>query len=151
MSAQPRGAGGAPVGHLSDLPPLERMVVLCLRLWTAGAAGRDAVRGDLAARHGAPTGPRLFAALAELIDTTVRHARRPLLCHAPDCPCAGADEAVIARFVALAAEGAREDAILIATLLVRADLALGLAALAEEVGLGLSRSSIPETIPARRH
>jgi hypothetical protein len=28
---------------------------------------------------------------------------------------------------------------------------LGLAALAEEVGLGLSRSSIPETIPARRH
>ena len=52
------------------------------------------------------------------------HARRPLLGHAPDCPCAGADECVFARFVALAAEGAREDAVLMAALMVRADLAL---------------------------
>lgn len=128
MSAAARGAGGAAVGRLDDLPPLERMVVLCLRLWSAGAD----LRGGQTACEG----------LDELIGTVVRHARRPLLCHAPDCPCAGADEAVLARFVALAAEGAREDAVLIATLLVRADLALGLAALAEQVGLGLTRGAV---------
>ena len=55
--------------------------------------------------------------------------------HALDCPCAGSDECVFARFVALAAEGAREEAVLIATLIVRADVALGLTALAESVGL----------------
>lgn len=151
MSAAPRGAGGAPVGRLEDLPPLERMVVLCLRLWSSGSPGREAVRGDLLARHGRAAGQRLHDNLAALIDTTVRHARRPLLCHAPDCPCAGADEAVLARFVALAAEGAREDAILIATLLVRADLALGLATLAEETGLGLSRGAALEIPSPRRH
>ena len=53
----------------------------------------------------------------------------------PDCPCAGADECVFARFVALAAEGAREDAVLMAALMVRADIALGLATLAESIGL----------------
>ena len=72
---------------------------------------------------------------------TARYARRPLLGHAPDCPCAGADECVFARFVALAAEGAREDAVLMAALLVRADVALCLAALAEAIGLGLMRDT----------
>ena len=70
--------------------------------------------------------------------------RRPRLGHAPDCPCAGGDECVFARFVALAAEGAREEAILMAALIVRADLALGLTALAEEIGLGLMRGQVPQ-------
>jgi hypothetical protein len=46
---------------------------------------------------------------------------------------------VFARFVALSAAGAREDAVLIAALLVRAALALGLVTLAEPVGLGMRR------------
>jgi hypothetical protein len=63
--------------------------------------------------------------------------------HAPGCPCAGADECVFARFVALAAEGAREDAVLMAALMVRADLALGLALQAERIGLRLMRDQRP--------
>ena len=83
----------------------------------------------------------LAAALDELLEQTVRYARRPLVGHGLDCPCAGSDECVFARFVALAAEGAREEAVLIAALIVRADVALGLAGLAESVGLSLMRGS----------
>ena len=74
------------------------------------------------------------------------HARRPLMRHAPGCPCAGADECVFARFVALAAEGAREDAILIAALIVRTDIALTLAIRAETVGLRLMRGRTPRIV-----
>lgn len=141
MSAQPRSPGAAPVGRLADLPPLERKVIRCLRLWSAGPDGQAALGRELGAHYGPQAAARLQADLTDLLATTVRHARRPLLGHAIDCPCAGSDECVFARFVALAAEGAREEAVLIATLLVRADLALGLSALAEDIGLGMMRGS----------
>ena len=112
-------------------------MVRCVRLWSGGSQGRVALGEELSRRHGKAAG--LARALDEVLDTTVRYARRPLMGHALDCPCAGSDECVFARFVALAAEGAREDAVLIAALIVRADVALGLASLAELVGLGLMR------------
>ena len=126
MTLRGRHPGGAPVARLDGLPPLERRVIRCLRLWCAG-----------------PDGERLAASFGELLQITAGNARRPLLGHALDCPCAGGDECIFARFVALAAEGAREEAVLIAALLVRADLALGLASLAEGIGLGLMRSRTP--------
>ena len=138
MSAHQRNPGGAAVGSLSELPPLERRVVRCVRLWSGGSQGRVALGEELSRRHGQKAAG-LARALDELLETTVRYARRPLMGHALDCPCAGSDECVFARFVALAAEGAREDAVLIAALIVRADVALGLASLAELVGLGLMR------------
>jgi hypothetical protein len=139
MSAHPRNPGGAAVGRLDELPPLERRVIRCLRLWCAGEAGQQALGEELARRHGPDSARRIAAGFSELVVATVRNARRPLMGHAVDCPCAGSDECVFARFVALSAEGAREEAVLIAALMVRADLALGLAALAEQVGLGLMR------------
>ena len=63
---------------------------------------------------------------------------------ASTAPAPARDECVFARFVALAAEGAREDAVLMAALLVRADLALCLAGLAESIGLGLMRGTAPD-------
>jgi hypothetical protein len=138
MSVAPRNPGGAAVGRLAELPPLERQVIRCVRLWSAGPGGQRTLQDELAPRYG-PAAARLAADLGELLTATVRNARRPLMGHAVDCPCAGSDECVFARFVALAAEGAREEAVLIAALLVRADLALGLAALAERIGLGLMR------------
>ena len=48
--------------------------------------------------------------------------------------------------MALAAEGAREDAVLMAALMVRADLALGLALHAERIGLGLMRGQGPRIV-----
>ena len=97
--------------------------------------------GDRARRDGEATGWR--GGFGELLQITVGNARRPLLGHALDCPCAGSDECIFARFVALAAEGAREEAVLMAALIVRADVALCLAAVAEQVGLGLMRGRTP--------
>ena len=59
--------------------------------------------------------------------------------HAVECKCLGADEACFANFVALAATGAQEDAMLIATLLVRADVAPQITSLATNFGLGLQQ------------
>ena len=58
--------------------------------------------------------------------------------HHPKCPCLGADEACFANLVAEAVWGVREDAMLFAMLIVRADCAPGLVALAEQFGLALS-------------
>ena len=146
MSARPRHPGAAAVGRLAELPPIERQVIRCLRLWSDGPGGPEALRDELAARHGQGPAGRLLADFDDLMRTTAGHARRPLLGHAPDCPCAGGDECVFARFVALAAEGAREDAVLMAALLVRADVALCLAGLAESVGLGLMRGAEPRIV-----
>ena len=144
MSAQPRHPGAAPVGRLAELPPLERRgdplpAALVRRAGRAGGVCRTSWRrGTATARPRARRrlrrpGQRPWPA----------HSRRPLMGHAPGCPCAGADECVFARFVALAAEGAREDAVLMAALMVRADLALGLALQAERIGLRLMRGQTP--------
>ena len=143
MTALDRHPGGAPVGRVAELPPLERRLVRCLRLWSGGPDGQRLLRCELAARHGEEAARRLAEDLGELLALSVRHARRPLLGHALDCPCAGADECVFARFVSLAAEGSRDEAVLIAVLLVRADLAFALASLAAKVGLGLMRGTDP--------
>ena len=139
MSVAARHPGGAPVARLDGLPPLERRVIRCLRLWYAGPEGEPAVRWEIG-RDGAGELARRFG---ELLDLTAGSARRPMLRHDVDCPCAGADECVFARFVALAAEGAREDAVLMAALMVRPDMALPLATLAEAIGLELARNVGP--------
>jgi hypothetical protein len=139
-------AGAAPVGRLAELPPLERQLIRWLRLWGEGPAGRAAAIDELADRHGRAATERVATRFGELLLVTARHARRPLHGHAPGCPCVGGDECVLARLVALAAEGAREEAILMAALIVRADLALPLATLAEEVGLGLLRAGRPRRL-----
>ena len=45
--------GGAAVGMLADMPPLERGVVHLLRQWCDGEAGRIAVAEDFTAIFGA--------------------------------------------------------------------------------------------------
>lgn len=142
----PRNPGAAVVSHLSELPPLERKVIRCLRFWCAGPCGQDALGRELATRHGSDAAERIAGKLAELFHVTASHARRPLMGHALDCPCAGGDECVFARFVSLAAQGAREEAVLMASLLVRPDLAICLAYLAEDVGLGLMRGQEPRIL-----
>lgn len=142
----PRNPGAAAVSRLSELPPLERQVIRCLRFWCAGPAGQDALGRELARRLGPAAAERVAAGLSELLHLTASHARRPLMGHVLDCPCAGGDECVFARFVALAAEGAREEAVLMASLIVRPDLALCLVRLAEDVGLGLMRGEGPRIL-----
>lgn len=151
MSAYP-APGAAPVARVSDLPPLEQRVVLYTRLWSEGRLGQAEVWRDLIDRHGPAGATRAAGHLDALLRELMAFGRRPMSRHAPSCPCAGGDECVLARFVALAAEGAREDAILMGALMVRADVSLLLARIAEDLGLSLMRElGATPAISATRH
>ncbi len=110
--------GAQPVGKLSQLDEQGRMVITLFR-------------GSEALRRGSDLG-KIFAQMMMVFD---RHARRPLVPHGMACDCLGADEAVLAQFVRLAARGQREDACLMAMLMVRADIAPLAVSLAEQLGL----------------
>lgn len=136
----PRGA--APVGHVADLDPIEAGAVRCLRLWCEADGPQSLVARDFVASLGAEAGGRAAETFSELCALCVRYGRRPLMHHATGCACVGADEACFARLVGAAGAGAREDAMLIASLLVRPDVAPGLAILAERIGLCLRRAAM---------
>jgi hypothetical protein len=144
--------GAAAVGRLADLAPLEAATVIYLRLWCDGPDGRRQVRDELCGMLGPRAGGDALSAFDTLCGLCARHGRRAFLRHDPGCQCLGADEACLANLVALSAEGDREDALLIATLLVRADLSLHLFAAAQAFGLALCRMSlaaVPRGAPAR--
>jgi hypothetical protein len=67
----------------------------------------------------------------------LRFGRRPLMLRPAGCRAAGADENAFAAMVAAAASGEREDAMLIAICMVRADVSPQIVGLAEQVGLSL--------------
>lgn len=132
--------GAAPVGVLADLPPLEQAVIRLLRLWVTGERGCAAIEEHFSVSLDCDAARHAALRFGQLLRLFTANARRPAICHDIGCPCAGGDECVFARFVSLAAEGGRTDAILMATLLVRADVALGMASLAEDLGLTIVRS-----------
>lgn len=142
MSTGCTSRGGAPVGLVSDLGAAEILAVLYLRLWSDSDRGRDEVALALARGLGEAQGEAAVLAFDALFDLCCRYGRRPLLHHNVTCRCLGADEACFANFVVGAAEGEREDAILMATLLVRADAAPMLAEIACDVGLALCRMAL---------
>lgn len=133
MSAVDRNA--APIGHLADLPPEEADLIVTLRQWCEGPSGQAAVWNSFATRLGPEKGRRALGAFEDLVTLLTNHSRRRLMRYDVCCRCVGADECVFARFVAQAAEGAREDAMLMAMLIVRPDMAPCVTALAEQVGL----------------
>lgn len=137
--ASPRGQkrGAAPVGFLCDLGPVEQGAVRGLRAFSDGPEGIDAFRRDITRRAGPGHAEAIVHALGSLCDLCARHGRRPLMRHHADCSCLGADESCFAHFVAAAAEGQREDAMLLATLLVRPDFAPCLIGLGEYLGNAL--------------
>lgn len=131
--------GGAPVGLLDDLDAAEALAVLCLRLWCEGPRGRDEVARVFVTGLGKDRAAPALDAFAGLLDLCVHYGRRPLLHHKAGCRCLGADEACFANFLMSAAEEEREDAMLLATLMVRADAAPILAEAGRAVGLTLRR------------
>lgn len=149
--------GGFAVAAMDSLPPSEATVVACLRLWAAPDAGPEAVWRALSRAMGAAHGAACHRALADLMEMLHRHGRRPIVRHDAGCGCVGADEAVLAHFVTTAATGEREDAILIASLLVRGPMILPFAELGRQAGLLLHRAAlrrpdaIPEPASATRH
>lgn len=137
--AQAKKRGGAPVGHMSDLDPIEAAAVLYLRMWSDGQIGQDRMTRDFETAFGTAAGRDAMSAFDALCSHCARYGRRPLMRHALTCSCLGADECCFANLIALAGEGEREDAALVASLIVRPDLALGVADLAQEVALNFRR------------
>ncbi len=149
-------SGGRPIGYLADFDELRAAAILYLRLWSESETARDRLRRDFVLGLGPEQGQRAGQAFDELVSLCVRHGRRPLLCHAVTCDCVGTDESCFANFIATATEGEREDAMLIATLIVRADIAPLITSLAVDVGLSLKRMHLAAlrstgTLPRRYH
>lgn len=134
--------GGAPVGFLSDLDPVGAGAVLYLRLWNEGEAARVQVRRDFATYLGQRPGHEAVRALEQICEICARHGRRPLMRHSVSCRCLGGDESCFAVFVSAAGDGDREDAMLIAMTLIRADMAPCLVGHAEELAIALKRMTL---------
>ena len=130
--------GATPVGHLADLPAVEKGAVLYLRLWCDGPEARQAIAGDFHLLFGAERGDQLAAALTHVVCLTLGHARRPLMRHGTGCPCLGGDESAFAQMIAAAACGDRDDAVLFGMTLMSAPAVVDLMAEAEQLGLAFA-------------
>lgn len=129
-----------PVALVNELPPVEAAAVLALRMWDDGAAARAHLHGRLSRALGDHAAGAAVEAMAELGRLMARHGRRPLRRHQPGCDCVDADEACFASLITAASEGRHEDALMIAVLMVRPDVAPLLVGLAGNVGHALRRA-----------
>ncbi|MEO3416642.1 hypothetical protein AAFO92_18485 [Roseovarius sp. CAU 1744] len=145
MTAPLSYRGGAPVGHLSELGPVEAGAIFYLRLWSDGRDAQSLVWNDFATALGPENGRKALKSFEALCTLCARHGRRPLMRHSLTCKCVGADESCFANFIGYASEGAREDAMLMATNLVRPDMAPVIVGLAEDFGIALKRMAIAPT------
>ncbi|MEJ6404820.1 hypothetical protein V8J85_18175 [Yoonia sp. 2307UL14-13] len=134
--------GGAPVGLIADLEAIPAASVMYLRMWFSGPDKQSAVWNDMARTLGSDKGRRALQAFESICSLCGRHGRRPLVRHAMCCKCVGSDEACFANFISTAADGEREDTLLMATLLVRPDMAPALASLAVEFGIALKQMNL---------
>lgn len=147
----PPHRGGAPVGYVAELGPVEAGAVLYLRLWCDGPDAQMQVWQDFATALGPQTGRKALKSFETLCDLCARHGRRPLMRHHVSCKCLGADESCFANFIGYASEGEREDALLIAMNIVRPDIAPALVGVAQDFGLALRRMAIRANGPTTKH
>lgn len=153
MTEQPENRGGAPVGFITELDSVEAASVIYLRLWCDGPEAQAQVWNDFASSLGIDHGRRAMKSFEALCALCCLHGRRPLMRHSVHCKCLGADESCFANFVAAAATGEREDALMLAMLLVRPDVAPLIASLAANVGLAFKRMhlSAPRNFTEQHH
>lgn len=143
MPRQVYQRGGASVGHLAELPEVERGAVLFLRQWCLGDAARAVIARDFALVFGIERGTRVAERQDRLMRLMLGRARRPLMRHADGCACLGGDESAFAQMVAAAASGDHEDAALFAMTLIAAPAVPEAVALAEEIGLAYAEIFSP--------
>ena len=129
--------GGAPVAFLAELDGIAAASIIYLRMWHNGPESQADVWRDLSSSLGADHGRKALKAFETLCSLCSQHGRRQLMLHAITCKCIGSDESCFANFIATAATGEHEDAMLIATLLVRPDIGPIITSLAVDFGLAL--------------
>ncbi|NRB36812.1 MAG: hypothetical protein HRU31_19255, partial [Rhodobacteraceae bacterium] len=108
------------------------------------------VWSDFAQTLGPARGRHALKSLETLCQVITDHARRPVMRHEVTCACLGADEAIFAHFIAASGAGEREEAMMFAMLLVRADFAPLMLAEAEALALALKQIHQIETRHAAR-
>lgn len=148
--------GAATVGHLQDYDAITAAAVIYLRMWCDSPETQANFMSDMTGTLGVGRGRKAVQVFGDLCGMCVRHGRRPLSRHALHCKCVGADEASFGHFVATAAEGDRDDAMLFAFLLVRPDVAPIVTSLAAEFGLALKQMNLAAPkemapIPTQQH
>lgn len=131
--------GGAPVGHISELPALERLAVLHLRQWFSGSEGREAIALNFSKAFAPAAAVHEVNTLARLMDCLIAGQRRAIMRHDLNCACFGGDESAFANMVAATTAGDREDAMAFALTLMRPDAAWQAVIVAEGFGLALLR------------
>lgn len=139
MSAHPTHRGAAAIGLLREMDNVEANAVRFLRLWYDGPEAQASVWNALATSLGTRHARSALRSFEELCALCAQHGRRPLMRHSVGCTCLGGDEACFAHIVCSAAEGAPEDAFLLAVNIVRPDVAAAVVSLAQEFGLALRR------------
>lgn len=149
-AAPVQARGAAAVALVAALPPVERRAVLGLRLWLAGAAGRETLVRELGAGLDPDETADAAQALQCLLSRLLDGARRPLCRRAAPCAFVGADEMVVALGVAAAAAGDTEDATALFATLVRLPQARAAVPDAERLGLALARAGGDLPLPGLR-
>ena len=142
MTRAPEERGGAPVGFMAELDGVGAASVIYLRMWYDGPVSKADVWNDFSSSLGTDDGRRALKAFENLCSLCLQHGRRPMVRHAINCKCIGSDESCFANFITTAANGEREDAMLIATLLVRTDIAPLITSLAIDFGLALMKMNL---------
>lgn len=146
------GHGSATIATLDALPPAQGVAVRMLRDWCEGPQTQAAVWNAFAALLGPAAGRAAVADLEGLVRLLVGEGRRPLMRHGRACGCVGADEAFFATLVSVAALHEREDAMMIAALILPASRAGCAADLARRLGLAIAQlcgAAVPAPPPAR--
>ena len=131
--------GAATVADLQSMDGAQALGVMLFRDWFDGPAGRARVESVFAEAFGPAGGDMARDAWSDLAALLAAGVRRPVMRHAVTCRCVGADEAVVAQVLTLAARGEREDAMLVLSLLVPGDRLLAAMQVAERAGLALLR------------
>ncbi len=129
------------VGYVTELSPVEAGAVIYLRLWSEGPERYSEIWNDFSSCLGVQRGEQALKSFEDLCKLCSAYGRRQLMRHSVNCKCLGADEACFANFIGTATEGEREDALMIATVIVRADMAQPLVSLAQDFGLAMKSMS----------
>lgn len=151
MTTQTVPRGASTVGYLSELPPVEAVAVVYLRLWFSGPA--HVVEEEFTRALGPQEGALRLSAFEKLMKLIATSARRPIMRHSVGCKCLGADECALAHAVAAAASGDRQDAMLFLAPLFPCQSCTSALEAVESVGLGISRMVAGFSAPysATRH
>lgn len=139
MISPQEARGAAPVGHLYELPPLEMMTIVYLRMWCEGGPSRVQVRKDFIRALGQTNGSIYSSVFSSLMLVLIHKSRRKIMRHQAACQCFGGDESAIANMIAAAAAGDVAEALMLASHLVPSKIAQELMKPAEEVGLAFDQ------------